>query len=515
MAKLSTFLSTILTQISKKALSLALNPWQNRSMSTTRALAWNTGVQIFGKVVSTAIGVMVVGLMTRYLGQEGFGLYSTANAFFQVFAIILDLGLNVMLVQMLGERAGDRAFEDRAVSATFTLRVITAFILLSVAPVIAFFLPYPTLLKVAIFAIWGSFFFSALNQIVIGVQQRHLKMHIVAIAEVTGRITLLAGLFLAMWAGWGLVPIVGIVSLGGFMNFAVNTLIARRYASFRWNWDPTFWKELLRRAWPIGVSILFNLIYFKADTLILSFVRPYAEVGVYSAAYRVLEILITLPFMYCGVLLPLLAKSWADKNHEHFRSLLAHSYIAMAMIVAPMVAGVIVLGSRVMIAVAGADFAQSGDILKILVIAVAIIFVGTVSSHAIVALDVQRRMMPVYIGTAVLILAGYLIFIPAYGMWAAAWLTVLSESIVALASSLISLRASGTKILWLPILKCILAAVVMGFAVYPLKDFWLPLPIFTGAAVYAVLVLLSGAIDKETLRELTSFRKGAPTADVI
>jgi O-antigen/teichoic acid export membrane protein len=486
------------------------------AMSTTRALAWNTGVQAIGKAVSTAIGVVVVGIMTHYLGTAGFGMYSTANAYFQVFAILLDLGLNVMLVQMLGERAGDRTYEDRAVSATFTFRLLSALVILGIAPCIALALPqYPSELKFAIFAIWGSFFFSALNQIVIGVQQRHLKMHVVAIAEVTGRLTLLAGLLVAIHAGWGLVPIVLIVSLGGFMNFLVNTLVAMRYASFRLRWDPVFWKELLSRAWPIGVSILFNLIYLKADTIILSLTRPFTEVGVFSAADRVLEILVTLPFMYCGVLLPLIAKAWAQKNISYFQTLLKHSYVAMFMIVAPMLAGVYVLGRRIMTTVGGSDFAASGDVLTILMLAVVAIFIGTVSSHAIVAINAQRKMMPVYILTALVTFAGFAAFIPTYGMWAAAWFSVLAEVCVATSASWITLRASHTPILWPPILKCLGAALVMTLAILPLRNMWLPIPIIAGACIYVALIILSGAIDKETLRELLSFRKGVPTVDAI
>ncbi len=483
-------------------------------MSTTRALAWNTGVQAAGKIVSTAIGVVVVGLMTRYLGQVGFGMYSTANAYFQVFGILLDLGLNVMLVQMLGEHAGETEYENRAASAAFTLRIVMAGLLLTAAAFLGLALPYPQELKIAIFAIWGSFFFSSLNQIVIGVQQRHLQMHVVAIAEVAGRLTLLIGVLVARAAGWGLVPIVLIVSVGGFVNFAVNAIVARRYAAVRWNWDPAFWKVLLRRSWPIGVSILFNLIYFKADTLILSAVRPFAEVGIYGAAYRVLEILITLPFMYAGVLLPLIAKAWSTKDVARFRTLYRNSLVVMTAFAAPMVAGVVVLGRGIMTAVAGSDFAASGDVLAILMFAAGVIFFGTVSSHAIVALDAQRRMLPAYILVAIVTLAGYLFFIPQYGMWAAAWLTVASEVCVAVATTVISARRSGTTINAAPHLKAIAAAAIMALAIIPLKSLWLPIPILLGAAMYVSLVLAFGVVPRETIRELLSPRRSAPPLDI-
>ncbi len=482
-------------------------------MSTTRAIAWNTGVQFIGKAISTAIGIVVVGLMTRLLGQEGFGYYSTANAYFQVFAILLDLGLNVTLVQMLGERHGDTAYENRAASATFTFRLLTAIVLLTIAPFLALSLNYPTELKWAIFAIWGSFFFTVLNQIVIGIQQRHLKMHIVAISEVAGRIVLLGGVIAAWIFNWGLIPIVLIVSLGGFVNFAVNALVARRYASLTWNWDPAFWKELLHRSWPIGVSIFFNLIYYKADTLILSWARPFTEVGVYGAAYRVLDILVTLPFMYAGIVLPLLSHAWAKRDLPRFQSLLDQSYAVMAILAAPMITGAWVLGDRIMRTVAGNDFAASGGILKILMLAMGLIFVGTMASHAVVALQIQRRMLKVYVIVALVTLIGYIAFIPTYGMWAAAWLTVASEGAIAVASTVYTLVVSRVRIRFSAPLKAVVSALLMMLAILPIKDAWLPIPILAGVIVYGILIIASGAISPAVLKEILSFKRGMPTAD--
>lgn len=474
----------------------------------SRALAWNTGVQILGKVISTAVGVLIASLMLRHLKQEGFGMYSTANAYLAFFAIILDLGLNVTLVHMLGERAGDKKYEDRIVSAVFSLRALTGFVLLGIAPFIALWFPYPWELKLAIFGLWLSFFTTILNQIVIGVQQRHLKTHVTAISEVLGRIVLLAGIIVARWLGWGLLPIVLLVSVGSTVNFLTNFFIARRYASFAWRFDPVLWKSILKRSWPIGVSILFTLIYYKADTLVLSFVRPQAEVGVYGAAYRVLEILVTIPFMFSGVLLPILSNMWAKGEREKFGHLLGRSLDAIALFAAPLVAGVFVLATQAMVLVGGGDFTESGNILRILIFATGLIYIGTVSAHAIVALDLQRKMLPVYITVALVTLAGYILFIPRYGMWAAAWLTLFSEFCVALASTVLTFWFS--KMRWRPLvaLKAVLAAVCMGVAIYPLRDMFLGIPVVVGILVYAILVFVFGAVTREMIQDILSFRRG-------
>ena len=478
-------------------------------MSTTRAIAWNTGAQAAGKIISTIFGVIIIALMTRYLGQVGFGYYSTANAFFQIFAIMLDLGINVMIVQMLGEHKGDKKYEQRAVSATMTFRLLTAFILLGIAPFIGLLFPYAYEVKLIMFALWVSFFAATLNQVVIGVQQRHLKMHIVAIAEVLGRAILLVGLLLAVFLNLGLLTIVIFVSVGSVVNLIINWWVARSYACFAWNWDPKFWKELLGRSWPIGISIFFNLAYFKSDAFILSLVRPASEVGIYSAGYRVLEILVTFPFMLAGIMLPLIAHAWAKKNKDRFTALLRQSYSAMFMFAFPLVVGVLVLGTEAILFISGEEFALSGDILKILSLATFMIYFGTISSHVVVAINKQKAMLPAYFVVAIVTVILYVIFIPTYGMWAAAWLTVFSETAIAIASTWFAMRASKNIFSFLTIAKIIFASLIMGLAIMPLKHLWLPIPIVAGMVIYAVMIYVTGAISKETIKEILDVRKAA------
>ena len=472
-------------------------------MSLARAIAWNTSVQILGKVASTALGIMIVGLMTRQLGTEGFGAYSTANAFLQVFALLLDLGLNVTLVALLGEHADDKKYEKRCTSALFTLRIVMAFFILGIiAPAVAIASPYPLQLKLAIIALTGSFIFPSLNQVVVGTQQRHLKMTMAAIAENAGRIVALVGLLLAQTMGWSLVPIMWFISLAGFTNFFLNYLSARQYADFHWNWDPEFWKMALKRSWPIGLSIAFGLAYFKADTLILSFVRPQAEVGIYGAAYRVLEILITIPFMYAGVLLPILSHTYAKKDYEKFKKIVTNSIDVMIVLSLPMMAGTLILGERVMELVAGPEFIQSGRVLWILIIAVAAIYLNTIFSHIVVAIDKQRKMIPTYLAVAIAAVAGYLLLIPTYGIWAAAWLTVASEVTVGIGSLMIANQAIKTEFKPRAGMTSIGATLFMSIIVWITRQQFVLLPITLGIISYGIALYLFGGIKKELLTNL-------------
>lgn len=480
-------------------------------MSLKRALAVNTGVQIAGKAVSTGLGIGIIAFMTRILGANGFGAYSTANAFLQIFALLLDLGMNVTQVAMLGEHAGDEKYERRITSAFFTLRLLLAIVVLGfLAPAVAFLFPYPLELKIAIIALAGSFFFPSLNQVVMGAEQRHLKMHAAAFAENVGRVIVFGGLIYAQGAGWSLVPIMWLISVGSFGNFITNILFARKFAYFGWNWDPAFWKKALARSWPVGLSIAFGLLYFKADTIILSLYRSQEEVGIYGAAYRVLEILITIPFMYAGVLLPILSGAWAKKEKEKFTKLISSSIDVMMMMLVPMIVGVWLLGTRIMTLVAGPEFASSGPILSILIVAIGAIYLNTVFSHAVVALDKQRQMIPVYAGTAIIALIGYFMLIPVYGMWAAAWITVASEIIVGTGSLIVTQKLVDVGYRAKVTLASIGASLLMAGAVYLLRDQMILVPIVAAILVYSLGLFLFGGVSKEALGEILNVKRKQP-----
>jgi O-antigen/teichoic acid export membrane protein len=480
-------------------------------MSLTRVIAWNTGVQVAGKIVSTGIGIALIAILTRQLGQEGFGMYSTANAFLQIFALLLDLGLNVTLIALLGEHADDKVYEKRCLSALFTLRIVLAVIILGIiAPLTAFAFPYPIEIKLAIFALTASFIFPSLNQISIGAQQSHLRMHMAAISENIGRVIALVGVILAPSLGWGLVPLMGVISFAAFANFFVNFLSVRRYAPLIWNWDPEFWIMALKRSWPIGVSIAFGLAYFKADTLIMSLTRSQAEVGLYGAAYRVLEVLITIPFMFAGVLLPLLSYAFVKRDEDRFRRLVTGSLDVMLLMAIPMVVGAWLLGPELMRLIAGPDFVGSGEVLRILVLAIAFIYLNTIFSHIVIAVNAQRKMLPAYAVVGIATITLYLIFIPIYGMWAAAWLTVASEFTIGIASLVVSKRRVKIEFQTKATIASVGACFVMTAVVLIASPLHVALRILLGATTYLICVYFFGGISKEVLRDIFRLKTKTP-----
>jgi O-antigen/teichoic acid export membrane protein len=100
-----------------------------------------------------------VALITRYLGQAGFGAYTTVITFLTFFAVIADLGLTLVTVQMI---SGAKDEENKILNNLFSLRLVSALILLGLAPIIVIFSPYSAAVKFGVMITAVSFVFPAL-----------------------------------------------------------------------------------------------------------------------------------------------------------------------------------------------------------------------------------------------------------------------------------------------------------------------------------------------------------------
>jgi O-antigen/teichoic acid export membrane protein len=346
-----------------------------------------------------------------------------------------------------------------------------------------------------------SFFFTALNQILVGFFQKNLTMTVVAMAEVVSRIILLAGVIVTVYLNLGLLSIMVATVISSFISFVMHYWFSRRFIKIGWQIDLSVWREIIKKSWPLGLTIFFNLIYLRADIFILSLLKGQADVGLYGATYKVIDILTTLPFMFAGLILPILTLEWSNKNLQKFNQILQKSFDVMVILAIPLIIGAQLTAKPLMIMIAGENFSQSGDILKILMLAIGFIFVGCLFAHAVIALDKQKNIIGAYIFTAITSLIGYLIFIPLFSYNGAAWVTVYSEFAITAFSFYIIIKYSNFSPNLMIFLKSLIASLIMGISVYFLMDkINLILVILLGALIYIISLYLLKGINKEDLK---------------
>ncbi len=466
---------------------------------------YNTAIQIGGKIISILIGLLSVALITRYLGLAGFGSYATIIAFVSFFAALADFGMTLVTSQMISRPQAD---EPRILNGLFGLRLVSIVGILALAPIIGSFFPYNPAIKIGILISTLSYIFPALNQIIIGLLQKHLRLDRAAIAEVFGRFLLITGIFWVIKTDAGLNGLLWIHVLSAAGSFLLAYFLASSIHWLKPHFDFAFWRQVLLRSWPLALTTLLNLIYLKSDTIALSLSRPSAEVGLYAAADRAVEVLSTLPFLFAGIILPILTRSWAENKNDYFKKVLQKSLDLMSIIAIPLIVGTFILGDSVMVLLAGEEFIASGLILKILILAVAGVFIGCIFSHAILAIDKQKKIISAYAFIALSSLILYVLLIPRWSYLAAALITVYSEWALAYLAIRLVKKHTDFQINFRALKKSLLAALIMGLAILILPKHlswhWLSLlVIIIGASlIYFISLYLLKGLTKADLRIL-------------
>jgi O-antigen/teichoic acid export membrane protein len=210
--------------------------------------------------------------------------------------------------------------------------------------------------------------------------------------------------------------------------------------------------------------------------------------------------------MFMGIILPLLSRYWAENNQVEFKGMLQKAFNTLSIITLPLVIGTLFLAKPVMLLIAGQDFIISGDILKIIMLACSFVFMGSIFAHTIVAINRQKLMIWAYLATAILSLIGYLIFIPKYSYYGAAWVTVFSEVMIAVISFLVVWRFTKVLPRWNIFNKCLLASLIMGLVLWLLAGLNVWLLCVAALVVYWVVMYLIKGISKELIKEVMGIK---------
>src|SRR3989338_7129767 len=266
-----------------------------------RSVFYNFGFANISRVAVTIVGVFIVALLTRNLGPQAYGQYSAVLAYAFIGSVLADMGLNTILVREISQKPEK---EVEILGSLLTLRAILVFIVISVTIIVAWFLPYEDTVKKGIMLMSFFTFFSSIVQLLLGVFQKYLRLYLVSLADIAMRgVQLGLVLLFIKYEFLTLQNVFIITIISEFINVAIVYYFTQKIISIKPQIDFDYWKQIIKNAFPIGISLVFTLIYFRIDTIFLSLLRPVEEVGIYSVGYKVLELVIFFPSLYAGLIM--------------------------------------------------------------------------------------------------------------------------------------------------------------------------------------------------------------------
>jgi O-antigen/teichoic acid export membrane protein len=466
--------------------------------SVRRRVASNTAVQLAGKGVVLAFGLASLAVLTRYLGPGDYGRYTLALMYMQLFGILADVGLFTTVVREISK---DRSRTDELVGNVLTLRLALSFVVIGVAGAVSLLLPYEHDVRVAILLAGGPLLFGMLTTAYVAILQSRLQMSRAVVGDVIGRAASLGLVLVVVWLDLGFYAVMLAAGGGALVTLVVTWLVTRRLAAIRFRADLKVWRPLLTAAVPLGLALAINTLYFRADTLIISFYEPYTQVGFYTLAYRILELALVVGAVFLNTTFPLLSEA-VEHDEPQARRMIQLSTDLFVILGFPLVAGGLVLAPQIVEFASGDDFAGAAEPLRILLAAGALAWINGVFGLALIAKNRQASALWLNVSALAFNVGLNFLLIPRYGIDAAAIVTVASEVLI-LAGSYVLMRRNFDFFPAPRTLPAALsAAAVMGGLVWVASDLPLLAVAPLGLVVYAGLLWMFSPTSREVLTGL-------------
>jgi len=412
---------------------------------SAKTVAINTISQLAGKSATAFTTLFITLLLAQSLGANGYGDITKITTYIAIFYLFADFGLNAAYIQL---SAGSISSPSLLWNVLFTLRTLYSIVLVFLSISILVFLPgfgndgYSEGVKLGILLYAPTIIIQSVITSVNATFQKNLTYQYATIAVSIGSVVTLALVYLStrIFVPQAIVY-AGILAMivGSIVSALVGLHFVKRSMAISFVWDPKLMRVLLKTALPLGMMLLFDVIYFRADNILLTLFRPTAEVGTYGFAYKLFEFPLVIPTFFMNTVYPLmLAGASGVLPKERIRILFRKSiYTLLTLGVLGSIAGWFAAPYIVMVR---PEFAGSIQVFRILCLGLPVFFVSAVTLWTLIALKKQGILVWLYGFAMILNIIFNLLFIPAYGSPAAALVTVGSEAFVLIISLILLAR---------------------------------------------------------------------------
>lgn len=363
--------------------------------------------------------------LARNLGVEDFGLYSAALAYYSLFMALADFGFSRFLVREIAK--GTLKIAEVFSNITILRLTITSS-LFAVFSIFLYFLD-PDKLRVsltllAVLTVLPASITQTLDSIFIAMQKMKLSAASLVVLNIA---TTLVGIIL-LNSGFGVTGAVTALILGQIVYSAILfILLKRQKVPILSIVKLKILKQAMVGSLPYGLLAILGLIYFRIDTLMLSYMRGNFETGIYSAGYKFLEAVIFIPASFSVVLFPTLAKlhnNVPEIKKIYFKSL----KLVVSLGITLLLVYFFVLPE--MIKILMPQFLPAIEAVKILALSIPFIFAATPGVQVLLSSDKYlKTVILLSIFTVAFNVIFNLYFIPKFGFRAAAWITVASDTV--------------------------------------------------------------------------------------
>jgi O-antigen/teichoic acid export membrane protein len=336
----------------------------------------------------------------------------------------------------------------------------------------------------ALLVLSPSMIFNGLNPARVLFIVRYRTRSLVSVDASIAVIQMVASIVLAA-AGLGPVAVAAVVSAGSILDNIVITVMARRMLPAD---EERFSRlELIRRSAPLGIMSIMTKVYLTIDLVLLGWYVAGSRLGNYAAASKLLTVVAGFAGVVMSGALPGLASIAQDRERRH--ALVERIWHWLIVGAVPLFIGLELFAPLTVRLALGERYGGAVALIRILSVAGVVTVGSNLVGNLMVALHRTRQLLIQSSAAITVNIGANVILIPRYGVYAAAWITLVTEVVVC-SCGLFSLRHD---LPWLRLSRIsagpALAILVSSLIAVPLLNSqWLALALAGPAFVCTLLV---------------------------
>jgi O-antigen/teichoic acid export membrane protein len=477
-------------------------------MSSLKRIAKNTGVTFLGNNAFKILSLILVIFIARYLGSESFGRFSFALSFTGLFAIIIDLGTRLVLVR---ETTKSKKDASKFLSNTLILKLFSAIITLSIIFLLINILKYDSITKLSVIIASFGLMFNSMTNSVISVYQAYEKMEYSALVKIGKVILRFLFTMSILLIGLGLTHVLIVYSLIQFFGFLISLFIYnKKITKLVFDFDKDLILRFLKSGFPFLLSSAFVEAYFRIDITLMSKMAPETVIGLYnqvspqvvigwySAAYSILDSLISIPNALSVAMLPVLV-IYFKNNKDKLKEIYSNSIKYLSFISIPASFAIALLADKVIFLLYGSEYANSIIALKILIWTLIPLSINYMMGALLIAIHKEVLGVYVLLLNALVNVGLNLYFIPRYSFLGAAYATIITEIFYFFCYYLILKSQNFNFNIFKITAKPIISSIVMVFILSKLLSFHIFVLVPIGLIIYGLSMLILKAINKNDI----------------
>ncbi|MDZ7336675.1 MAG: flippase [candidate division KSB1 bacterium] len=327
-------------------------------------IAKNTIFILLSKFIDPLISLLLVISIARLLGVNGLGQYSFVKATFTIFLVISTLGLEQLITRDVAK--------NKQAAALYLINLGVLNIIFSIVMAVSmslfvYFSHYPPEVVTASIIMSSALIAASFSNSIHAVFGAFERFEFNAMLISGENIVRVMAAVIALLLGGGLVTVIVIITATRFLGSIMGLfLIHKKIIPLKWYFDFRFLWRQIKAVPTFSLISIFSVIYWRLDVIMLSKFCGMTEVGIYSAAFRIMEIIKAIPLSVKQALFPVKARKFAS-DKSILSSLANRSIKYLMIILLPIAMMITLVAHKLMLLFYGNQFQAGAVVLQILI----------------------------------------------------------------------------------------------------------------------------------------------------